>query len=143
MIGRRISELSANRNVFTAEAPAYHHALKEAGYDHQLQYTEKPVTKKRTRKRKVIWFNPPWNDEVSTNIAKKFLAMLDRHFPKGSELHRYFNRNTIKVSYSSMPNMGSLISGHNKKILGATTGLETKGCNCRPKGSTVPWRGSA
>jgi len=32
-----------------------------------------------------------------------------------------------------MPNMGSLISGHNKKILGATTGLETKGCNCRPK----------
>ena len=133
MIGRRISELSANRNVFTAEAPAYQHALKEAGYNHQLQYIEKPTTKKRVRKRNVTWFNPPWNDEVSTNIAKKFLAMLDRHFPKGSELHRYFNRNTVKVSYSSMPNMGSLISGHNKKILGATTGLEVKGCNCRPK----------
>ena len=59
MIGRCISELSTTRNVFTAEAPVYQRALMEAGYDHQLQYIEKPATKKRTRKRKVTWFNPP------------------------------------------------------------------------------------
>ena len=33
------------------------------------QYTEKTVAMKRSRRRNVIWFNPPWNDEVSTNVA--------------------------------------------------------------------------
>ena len=47
----------------------------------------------------------PWNDEVSANVAKKFLSMIDRHFPKGSALGKHFNRSTVKVSYSCMPNM--------------------------------------
>jgi len=33
------------------------------------------------------------------------------------ELNKSFNRNTIKLSYSCMPNMDALISGHNRKIL--------------------------
>ena len=47
----------------------------------------------------MIWFNPPWNDEVSTNIAKKFLGMINSHFPRGSVLGKHFNRSTVKVSY--------------------------------------------
>ena len=79
-------------------------ALKASGYNNELQYTEKTVTKKRSRRRNVIWFNPPWNDEVSTNVAEKFLSMIDRHFPKGSALGNHFHRSTVKVSYSSMTN---------------------------------------
>ena len=46
----------------------------------------------------MIWFNPPWNDEVSTNVAMKFLSMIiDRHFPKGSTLGKHFNRSTVEV----------------------------------------------
>ena len=79
----------------------------------------------------MIWFNPPWNDEVSTNVAKKFLSMIDRHFPKDSALGKHFNRSTVKVSYSSMPNIARIISWHNKKVTGSSTNMETKGCNCR------------
>ena len=131
MIGRRISDLSSNKEVFEAEVAVYSSALKASGYNNELQYTEKTVAKKRSRRRNVIWFNPPWNDEVSTNVAKKFLSMIDRHFPKGSALGKYFNRSTVKVSYSSMPNMARIISGHNKKVTGSSTNMETKGCNCR------------
>ena len=131
MIGRRISDLSSNQEVFKSEVTLYNDALKAAGYNDELLYTEKVNSKKKTRKRTVIWFNPPWNDEVSTNVARKFLAMIDRHFPKGSVLGKHFNKNTVKISYSSMPNMARIISGHNKKMTGASKHMETKDCNCR------------
>ena len=56
-----------------------------------------------------IWFNPPWNDAVATN-ASKFRPLIDEHYPKGSQLQQYFNRNTVKVSYSCMPDMASTIA---------------------------------
>ena len=131
MIGRRLSNLSSNKEIFIAEVGAYNNALAAAGYNDKLQYTEKSTAKTRRRRRKVTWFNPPWNDEVSTNVAKRFLSMIDRHFQKGSMLGRHINRNTVKVSYSSMANMEKIISGHNKKITGASGSMETNGCNCR------------
>ena len=45
-----------------------------------------------------------------------------------NKLSKIFNKNTVKMSYSCMPNMGKIISGHNKKILGAQT--VTPPCNC-------------
>ena len=131
MISRRISDLSSNKTTFQAEAAVYNQALSHAGYSEKLEYMESRTTKKRTRSKKVIWFNPPWNDEVSTNVARKFLNIVDRHFPRGSELHKYFNRDTIKVSYSTMPNMARIISGHNKKVIKSYQPLAEKGCNCR------------
>ena len=106
--------------MFNAEIPLYKKALQTAGFNEDLQYIETQTERKKTRKRSVIWFNPPWNDEVSTNVAKKFLGMVARHFPKGSALGKHFNKNTIKVSYSTMPNMERIISGHNKKMVGQT-----------------------
>ena len=47
--------------------------LKASGYNNDLKYTEKTITKKRSRRRNVVWFNQQWNDE-------------DRLFPKGSAL---------------------------------------------------------
>ena len=131
MISRRVSSLSANKEVFNAEIPLYKSALQTAGFNEDLQYIETQTERKKKRKRNVIWFNPPWNDEVSTNVAKKFLGMVARHFPKGSALGKHFNKNTIKVSYSTMPNMERIISGHNKKMVGQTPLLKEKGCNCR------------
>ena len=122
MIGRRISDLSSNKDVFETEVQA-------SGYNNELHYTEKTIAKKRSRRRNVIWFNLPWNDEVSTNVAKKFLNMIDRHFPQGSALGKHFNRSTVTVINSSMPNR--IISGHNKKVTESSIHLETKGCNCR------------
>ena len=46
MIGRRISDLSSNKEVFEAEVAVYSSALKASGYNNEPQYTEKTVAKK-------------------------------------------------------------------------------------------------
>ena len=63
-----------------------------------------------------IWFNPPHSDTVRTPIGKIFLALIDKHFGK-SQHSKYFNRRTIKVSYSCMANMEAIIPGLNRKLL--------------------------
>jgi len=132
MISKRISQLSSSKEIFLSEAPAYSAALLNSGYSEGLVYKEsEPTASKRTRKRNILWFNPPWNDAVATNVAGKFLQLIDKHFPKGSPFQKYFNRNTVKVSYSCMPNMARIISGHNKKVGGSASVPSEEGCNCR------------
>ena len=67
-------------------------------------------------------------------MAQKFLKLIDKHFPKSSRLHKIFNRNAVKVSYSCVPNVKSDISSHNhrvlKKINVVPSGIS---CNCRNK----------
>ena len=76
-------------------------------YNTNLQFdrtcTDKNNEKNKTRKRKITWFNPPININVATNVGKTFLALIDKHFPKNERLSKIFNRNTIKVSYSCLP----------------------------------------
>ena len=43
------------------------------------------------RRIKIIWFNPPNNHKVATNVAHKFLLLVDKHFPAGPSLNNYFN----------------------------------------------------
>ena len=77
------------------------------------------------RRIKIIWFNPPYNAyKVPTNVEHKFLLLVDKYFPTGSSLNKYF-RSIIKVSYSCMPNMTKIISGHNKKVLNKQRKLVT------------------
>ena len=49
-----------------------------------------------------------------------------------NQLHKIFSRNTVKVSYSCTPNVGSIIKSHNKKLTNAEN-KQTKHCNCRRK----------
>jgi hypothetical protein len=49
-------------------------------------------------------------------------------------LHKIFNRNTVKISYSCMPNIKQTIDGHKKTKLSQTaTTSEESTCNCRKK----------
>ncbi len=40
------------------------------------------------------------------------LYVIDKHFPPNHKLHKIFNRNTVKISYSCMNNVKSIISTH-------------------------------
>ena len=53
---------------------------------------------------------------MKTKVGEKFLLLIDKHFGK-TELRKCLNRPTVKISYSCMPNLNTLISGHNKNIL--------------------------
>ena len=68
------------------------------------------------RTRKIIWFNPPFTQTVKTNVAKLFFRLLDKNFPKSHLLHKIFNRNTIKVSYSCMNDVSQIIKQHNRNV---------------------------
>ena len=87
---------------------------------------------RRKRQRKIIWFNPPFNLDVSINVTEIFLNLIEKHFPRSRKLHKIFSKNTVKVSYSCTQNMLQIIKGHNKKTVQKET-QETLECNCRIK----------
>ena len=133
-IQKRLSDLSSNEEIFHQATPYYTAALQRSGYDHQFQYT--PTLRNqvaRNRKRNIIWFNPPYNGNVSTNIGRFFLNLVKRHFPKQHKFYKIFNKNNIKVSYSCMPNMKAVINKHNKKILASQPANIERTCNCMNK----------
>ena len=72
--------------------------------------------KTKNRPGNIVWFNPPLNKAVSVNAAKIFIQLINTHFPKSHSLHKIFNRNTVKVSYSCMQNISKIYKGHTSKI---------------------------
>ena len=92
-INDRLTTNSSNEQIFNNAKPDYEKALRESGYmTEKLKYHVKE-RRSRNRKRNIIWFNPPYNKNVSTNIAKKFLNRIDKHFPRTNKLHKIFNNN--------------------------------------------------
>ena len=56
-------------------------------------------------------------------------------FKNDHPLRKIFNKNTLKVSYSCMPNLERKINTHNKAILGKRPQTPERTCNCRSKPS--------
>ena len=73
--------------------------------------------------------------DCKTNLGRKFLHIVDKCFPKNYLLHKIFNRHTLKLSYSCLQNMKSIISSHNKHVLSKTNTptQQPDTCNCRKK----------
>ena len=98
---------------------------------------DKNNEKNKMRKRKITWLNPPFNINVATNVAKSFLALIEKDFPKDKRLSKILNRNTIKVSYSCLPNVKQTISNNNYRLLQLhrmkESNQDTKLCDCRQK----------
>ena len=118
-INKRLSSISSSKEMFDKSVGPYQEALKRSGYSHTLKY-EEPVENpkpKRTRSRNVTYFNPPYSANTTTDVGRKFLNLVEKHFPPGHVLHSTFNKNTTKFSYSCMPSIGKMISSHNANIM--------------------------
>ena len=141
MTAKRLSKLSCNEEEFKKAAPEYEQVLKASGYDENLIYSPNQP-KKTNRSRKVVWYNPPFELQVKTNVAKHFLHLVKKHFPPRHKLHKILNKNTVKVSYSCMPSVGAYISSHNICTLNKSRAAnENKNmCNCNNK-DRCPLRG--
>ena len=135
MLSNRLSLLSCNQEEFEKAAPDYQEAMLTSGFAGELEYVKTNGSAKRSRKRNIVWFNPPYSDHVKTNIGKEFLILVAIHFPHHHRLHKIFNKNNIKVSYSCVPNMAAIIFKHNKIALQnrANPRRTTLPCNCRNK----------
>ena len=50
---------------------------------------------------------------IVNNFGKEFFKLFKRNFPSGSPLHKIFNKNCVKLSYSCMPNINGIINKSN------------------------------
>ena len=120
-VSKTINNLSADETTFNKPRDLYNNALAESELKHNITFQKQRNTSTVTndtknRKRNITWPNPPFSLNVSTNIGKKFFTLLGKHFPKTHRLHKLFNPNNVKVSYSSLSNFKSVITGYNKNI---------------------------
>ena len=134
-INRRLSNISANKDVFDIAAPPYQLALQNSGFSHVLEFEphDQCTTKKKKRTRKITWFNPPFSSSVKSNVGRDFLHLLDTAFPPSNPLHKLFSRQTVKISYKCMPNMAQAVARHNANVVKDELPQQVQanpGCNC-------------
>ena len=79
MTAKRLSNLSCNEEEFQKVVPEYEQVLKASGYDIKLSYI--PNQPKRSNlNRKILWYNPPFELQVKTNVARTFLEIVKNIF---------------------------------------------------------------
>ena len=132
MISNGIPENSCDKNHFVKAAPDYNIALKNSAFNENVTYIPS-LSKRQTRKRQIIWFNPPYTANVKTNVGKIFMRLIDKHFTRHHKYYKLFSSNNIKLSCSCMPHMSNVIRKHNSKIMKNPAPSTTKTCNCRRK----------
>ena len=140
-INRILSDTNSNQALFEASAPPYQAALDEAGYKHKLSYQPRveeeqiEARRRKNRKRKISWFNPPFSLNCTTNIPRVFMNIIAECFPPGHLLRSCFNANNVKVSYRTMSNMAQVVAKHNAKVVAEKRPKTAakEGCNCRDK----------
>ena len=143
-INQRLSTISSDKQSFEKMVQPYQDALKRSGYDHRLVYRQTDDSngkRQRGRKRNITWFNPPFDMRVEKPIGKQLFKAINDYFPESHKLRKIFNKNTIKLSYSCMPNIKAAIDNHNKQKTEPERKSEVKPCNCRNK-AECPLKGS-
>ena len=76
---------------------------------------------------------------MKTKVREKILNLVKFSFPPSNPLHKIFNKNTIKISYRTTPNMSQIIAGHNRKLLDKLSPKNVQPCTCRKQ--TCPVQG--
>ena len=97
-VNKRLNNISCDIEEFDKVKYDYEDALIKSGFRNKLE--NKNLQKvKRKRKRKIIllWFSPP-----------------RQTFSKKNKYCKIFNRNTINISYSCIPNIETIRTAHNK-----------------------------
>ena len=89
-ISQRINKLSSDKTVFNNSIELFNKALSNRGFDHKIKFPPLTENKGRSRNknrgRRIVWLSPPHSCNIATNISKKFLVPLDKHFPKEHRL---------------------------------------------------------
>ena len=145
MIEKMISKNSSTKAEFDKVKKEYQNTLKNSGFKVNLQYRpETPKVNTNRRQREVTYYNPPWSDNMKTNLGGKFLTLVDeqQEIFKGTVFEKIFKRSTLKISYSTTRNMKAHIAAHNMKILNKKDDDEQEAtCNCRANGPPCPLGG--
>ena len=143
MVVERVRRLSKNKSTFDNHAREYLDELTSSGYSVVNNEYEEPVTpkRKRNRKRNILYFHPPFCLSVRTKFGRIFRDLIHKHFTPNHIFYKIFNKNTLKISYSCMPNMKSILNAHNRKLVDNSRPTDGAGCSCR-KNNICPLNGN-
>ena len=76
---------------------------------------------RRNRNGKVIWFNPPYSQNVKKILVNCSWSLWGNTSPKNNKYHKIFDLNTLKLSYCFTYNIGNIIKQNNSnKVLSKT-----------------------
>ena len=132
--------MSPDKTDFNNSKELFNNGLSNSGFDHKVKFQQltenKDPSSNKNRGQKIVWFNPLYSCTVVSNIGKKFLLLLDKHFPESRKFSKVFNGKNVKVSYCSMSNFASVVNAHKKTVLNENIAKTTcDSCNCRGKAS--------
>jgi hypothetical protein len=132
MVVGRLCRLSKDEVTYNNHCVDYLNELKLNGYETKDLKFEKKCGKKRKRRRKIIYFHPPFCKSVKTKIGRIFRELVEKHFTPEHPFYKILNKNTLKISYSCLPNMKAVLNAHNKKVTNKDDTSKTKAplCNC-------------
>ena len=86
---KRQSSFPSNKASFDQAVPPYQKALNECGYQYTPLYEPTTTNKRKNRQRNnILWYNPSFSKNVRTNIGHRFLALVDKQFPKDHKLRK-------------------------------------------------------
>jgi len=120
-INKRLPCISSTQQVFNEAIPPYQKALDESGYNFKLTYDppknhtnmhktgREPATSHGTTLHGIRKSKPTWEEHS--------LYIVDKCFTKKHPLYKILNRHALKLSYSCLPNIKSIIGSHNKTVL--------------------------
>ena len=95
MLAKRLYLLVCNCDEFFKGISDYVEAMRQSGHSGELEYENDPNRKlRKTRKRNIVWFSPPFSGNVKTNIGREFLHLLAKHFLAITVCTRYAIRIT-------------------------------------------------
>ena len=136
-IEKRLNTISSSEVEFNEAKADYERALGNDGYSAEQKYDaehNRATRTSRKRKRRIVWYNPPFSKNVATSIGREFFKLLQLHFPKQHPFHCIFNKNTVKLSYSCTTNMDNIVKAHSAKILSKDENHgDAKDYNCRDR----------
>ena len=98
MINKMLSDLSCHKDEFDKANLLDEKSLQGSGCKTLMSYAETKTKTNKNGSQNIIWFNPPFSQNVKTNIGKISLKLTKNHFPKSHRLHKIFNQNIIKLS---------------------------------------------
>ena len=118
--------ISSCLQEFNKTIPEYQPVLNKIE-NKQINSTQPQKTDQETKQDYLV--QPPFNEEVNTNIVKEFFTLLN--FQSSNKYHKIV-KNNIKLSYKCLANMKSIINKQNTSCLNNPDNkVDTKQCNCR------------
>ena len=63
-------------------------------------------------------------------LGKFLSSLIDKHFPPHHKLHKWFNQKNVKINYSCLPSIISIINANNRRLLYPSPTIGRRTCNC-------------